>query len=222
VASGANEALRHVDRDFFVSIEQDIILSKKWWDKIPKYMEDPSVACAQGVRVPTHPILRLLDEWQYEVYGKMPPLVSIDNNIFRSKVIRSMGGFPKICPICTDMVLMKKMSAETSYRWVIDAHVTSLHVRNDLKASLEHQYKMGYLCAQTPYCWHDENPSLAVVLRIFLTSPIRALQIAFKKNCPAVIWAYPLLRLYQLNIALGWGRQANFSEPRNLRIKPDS
>ena len=202
VSSGANEALRHVDRDFFVSIEQDIILSKKWWDRIPKHMEDPSVACAQGIRVPTHPVLRLLEEWQSDVLGKKPPLVSIDNNIFRSKVVRSMGGFPKNCPICTDMVLMKKITNETAYRWLIDSDVISLHVRNNLKSSLEHQYKKGYLCARTPYCIHDESPSVAVNFRILLTSPIRALQIALKRNYPNIIWAYPLLRLYQLNIAL--------------------
>jgi glycosyltransferase involved in cell wall biosynthesis len=213
VSSGANEALRHVDRDFFVSIEQDIILSKSWWDKIPKHMEDPSVACAQGIRVPTHPVLRLLEEWQSDVLGKNPPMVSIDNNIFRTKVVRSMGGFPKTCPICTDMILMKKISFETSYKWVIDSSVISSHVRNDLKASIEHQYKMGYLCAQTPYCVHEENPSIGVNLRILLTSPIRALQIALKRKHPNIIWAYPLLRLYQLNIALSWSKASGYAAP---------
>lgn len=208
VSSGANEALRHVDSDFFVSVEQDIILSRNWWNEIPKYMDDPLVACAQGVRVPTHPVLRILEEWQRDVLGKKPSLVSIDNNIFRSKVVKSIGGFPKDCLICTDMILMKKISAETPYKWVIDSNVTSLHIRNDLKASLEHQYKMGYLCARTPYCIHEENPSLSVNFRILLTSPIRALQIALKRKCPNIIWAYPLLRLYQLNIALVW-RNAN-------------
>ena len=211
IPSGANEALRHVDRDFFVSIEQDIILSKKWWDKIPKYMENPSVGCAQGVRVPTQPVLRLLDEWQYGSPEKRKSLVSMDNNIFRSKVVRSLGGFPKICPVCTDTVLMKKMLSETPYKWVIDTDVTSLHVRDDLKATVKHQYKLSYMCARTPYCSENEKHSIAVMFRIFLTSPIRALQIAIKKNCPTIIWVYPLIRLHQLNIDLSWRRQAKFS-----------
>jgi hypothetical protein len=97
---------------------------------------------------------------------------------------------------------MKKITNETAYRWLIDSDVISLHVRNKLKSSLDHQYKKGYLCARTPYCIHDEYPSVAVNLRILLTSPIRALQIALKRNYPNIIWAYPLLRLYQLNIAL--------------------
>jgi len=219
VSSGANEALRHVDRDFFVSVEQDIILSKKWWDKIPKHMENPSVGCAQGVRILTHPVLRLLTDWQYETTGRRPPMFSIDNNIFRTKVIKSMGGFPKICPICTDIATMKTMMLETPYKWIIDDHVVSLHVKDDLRASLEHTYKMGHLCAQTPYCLHEENPKLAVVLRILLTSPVRALQIAIKRKCPTMIWAYPLLRLYQLNVHLIWGRvdsQVKFKNPKSI------
>lgn len=206
VASGANEALRHVDSDFFVSVEQDVILSRRWWDRIPKYMEDPLVGCAQGVRIPTHPILRLLDDWQFETSGRRLPSFSMDNNIFRTKVIRSLGGFPDICPICTDVATMKRMTLETPYRWIIDDQVVSLHVRGDLRASLEHTYKMGYLCAQTPYCIHEEDPQLVAILRILLTSPARALQIAIRKKCPQMIWAYPFLRLYQLKVHLTLGR----------------
>jgi glycosyltransferase involved in cell wall biosynthesis len=218
VSDGANEALRHVDRDFFVSIEQDIILSKKWWDIIPSHMEDPSVACAQGIRVPTHPVLRLLEEWQSIVLGKKPPLVSIDNNIFRTKVLRSMGGFPKSCPICTDMILMKRISFETCYKWIIDSSVISLHVRNDLKANIEHQYKMGYLCARTPYCMYEEYPSIGMNLRILLTSPVRALHIALKRKHPNLIWAYPLLRLYQLNIALSWRKATRYPPSKTSTV----
>ncbi len=208
ISSGANEALRHVDRDFFISIEQDVILSEKWWDKIPRYMDDPSVACAQGIRVPTQPVLRLLDEWQYGDPKKRSSLVSMDNNIFRTKVVRSMGGFPRICPVCTDTVLMRRIQSETPYRWVIDPDVVSLHIRDDLKATVEHQYKLSYMCARTPYCSEVEKHDLAVMFRIFLTSPIRALEIAIKKGCPNIIWAYPLIRLYQLNIDLAWSKQA--------------
>jgi glycosyltransferase involved in cell wall biosynthesis len=204
IPSGANEALRHVDRDFFVSIEQDIILPKQWWDKIPKYMENPSVGCAQGIRVHSQPLLRLLDEWQFEVLKRRRLLSSMDNNIFRSKVVRSLGGFPTVCPVCADTILMKKMLSQTRYKWVIDADVISLHKRNGLKASVGHHYKMINMCTRTPLCAENEKPPLTAVFRIFLTSPIRALQIALKKNCPDIVWAYPLLRLYQLNIALKW------------------
>ena len=208
IPSGANEALRHVDRDFFISIEQDIILSRNWWDSIPRYMDDPTVACAQGIRVPTRPVLRLLDEWQYGAPEKRKSLVSMDNNIFRTSVVRSLGGFPRVCPVCTDTVLMQRIQLETPYKWVIDPSVVSLHVRNDLEALVEHQYKLSYMCARTQYCAKPGKQSVALLSRILLTSPFRALQIAFKRNCPDVVWVYPLVRLYQLSIELNYRKQA--------------
>lgn len=55
-----------MNADFFISVEQDVILERDWWGKIPKYMEDKRVAVAQGVRVATHPTLRKLDEYVLE------------------------------------------------------------------------------------------------------------------------------------------------------------
>jgi glycosyltransferase involved in cell wall biosynthesis len=204
IPSAANEALKHVDHNFFVSIEQDVLLTKDWWDKIPHYIENPSVACAQGIRVHMDPTLRLLDEWQFDVLRRKRLLSSMDNNIFRTKVVRVLGGFPQSCPVCTDTILMKRILLETRCKWVIDADVVSLHMRAGLKASVEHNYRMISACARTPLCAENEKPAISSLLRIFLTSPVRAIQIAFARNSPNIVWAYPLLRLYQLNIGLKW------------------
>jgi len=204
IPSAANEALKHVDRNFFVSIEQDVLLTKDWWDKIPTYIENPSVACAQGIRVHMDPTLRLLDEWQFVVLRRKRLLSSMDNNIFRTKVVRVLGGFPQSCPVCTDTILMKRILSETRCKWIIDAEVISLHMRAGLKASVEHHYRMISACARTQLCAENEKPPISSLFRIFLTSPVRAIQIAFAKNSPNIVWAYPLLRLYQLNIGLKW------------------
>jgi glycosyltransferase involved in cell wall biosynthesis len=204
IPSAANEALKHVDCDFFVSIEQDVLLVKDWWDKIAKYVEDPSVACAQGIRVHMEPTLRLLDEWQFDVLKRKRSLSSMDNNIFRTKVVRFLGGFPQSCPVCADTILMKRILSETHCKWIIDTDVISLHMRVGLKASVEHHYKMISACARTPLCSENEKPPISSVFRILLTSPIRALQIAFAKKSPDIVWAYPLLRLYHLNAGLRW------------------
>ena len=97
---------------------------------------------------------------------------------------------------------------ETPYKWIIDPDVVSLHVRNDLEALVEHSYKLGYMCARTRYCAKPESIALTTLLRILLTSPFRAIQIALKQKCPDVIWVYPLVRLYQLNIDLSYRRRA--------------
>jgi len=201
---GANEALKHVDRDFFVSIEQDVLLAYDWWDRIPEYVKNPFVACAQGIRVHMNPTLRLLDDWQFDFLKRNRLLSSMDNNIFRTKVIRFLGGFPQSCPVCADTILMKRILSETRYKWIVDPDVISLHMRFGLKNSVEHTYKMISACARTPLCADNRKPPISSVLRIFLTSPIRALQIAFANKSPNIIWNYPFLRLYQLEVGLRW------------------
>ena len=204
IPSAANEALKHVDRDFFISIEQDLLLARDWWDRVPSKLANPSAACAQGIRVNMDPTLCLLDEWQFDVLKRKRLFSSMDNNIFRTKVVRFLGGFPQACPVCTDTILMKRILSETRYKWVIDSDVISLHMRFGLKASVEHHYKMISVCARTPLCAENAKPKISSLLRILLTSPYRALQIAFARNSPEIVWAYPLLRLYQLNAGLKW------------------
>lgn len=204
IPSGANEALSHVDTDFFMTVEQDVVLSTNWWPVISKYLEDPNVACAQGIRLDTHPILSILDEWAYGPPSEKKSLVqhsravSMDNNIFRTEIVRSMGGFPRLCPVCTDTAFRKRIVCETNYQWIIDAHVISQHIRNSLKASVEHDYRLNHMCARTTYCAENKVSTFNVLLRMLLTSPLRGFQIAVKYNYPNIIWDYPLLRLYML------------------------
>jgi len=205
IPSGANEAFRHVDADFFISFEQDVVIADDWWEKIPRYMDDPSVGCAQGIRVPSHQVLFLLDRWEFgENNAKALREISMDNNLFRSKVVKMLGGFPNICPVCTDTVLKARMISETHYKWITDPTVVSLHMRTSLRGSIEHGYKLRQICAKTLYCSRGEKYSTLGLFRRFLTSPVRGLQIAILEDCPDVVWAYPYLRLSHLLVELKW------------------
>lgn len=205
IPSGANEAFRHVDREYFASFEQDVILADDWWEKTSKYLDDPKVGCAQGIRVPSHPLMNLLDRYEYgNNNAKAVKQISMDNNIFRTKVVKSLGGFPDVCPVCTDTVLKVRMLSETPYKWIVDPSIISLHVRNDLRGSIEHSYKLRQICAKTKYCSRGERYSQIGLFRRFLTSPIRGLQIAVEKNCPEMIFVYPYMRLSHLLIDLKW------------------
>jgi len=209
IPSGVNEALMHVDRDFFASFEQDIFLSPDWWKKIPHYMSNPQVICAQGIRVSSEPLLRVFDEWQHATHrGKLPIIVQgIDNNLFRTKLMRTVG-VPDVCPICADSALHKSIS-QTPFKWITDVNVVSLHIRRGLKESVYHQIKLGTLCTQSPLCAANE-PNLRSVFRIFVTSPLRAIQIAVTRNCPSAVWAYPLYRFYFVDATLKFGREGYF------------
>ena len=65
ISNGANTALKHITTEYFISFEQDLLLAKNWWEKIPKFMNDEKVAVAQGIRISTEPTLKKLDEYYY-------------------------------------------------------------------------------------------------------------------------------------------------------------
>jgi glycosyltransferase involved in cell wall biosynthesis len=194
VSGGTNEALRHVRSEFFVGVEQDLLLSKEWWDTIPKHMEDPRVAVAQGIRLPTNKILRVLDEFSKYCYN----VFSIDNNLFRTSVIRSLGGFPTMERISVDRVLFHKI-ASARYRWIIDTRVVSNHLKPSILSEIKHGYRLN-LFARSRQKIDDDN--LWHVLRLFATSPLRGLDIALRKKIPEMTMIYPYIRLWFIKIFL--------------------
>ena len=182
IPNGANEALRHVTSEFFVSIEQDLILARDWWERIPPYMADSKVAVAQGLRFSTNPTLRKFEE--YVLSRKEPDWFhSIDNNIFRTEVIRQLGGFPSEHPAYVDSALRRKIVDETPYKWIVDKTVVSNHIRESIDNYIEHE---RLLHAR----YHSSEGSFLKLLRLFATSPARGLIIAFKKREPSLLWIY--------------------------------
>lgn len=150
VLGGAKEALRHVESEFFVSIEQDVLLARSWWKKIPPHMEDPMCMCAQGARVITSSILTHIDAARWELYQKLrwasrAPDRSLDNNLWRTDALQKLGGFPSSCPMYVDNELYKKVS-HTPYKWVVDSTVVSLHLReNNVLSAGRHVYNVQLL-----------------------------------------------------------------------------
>jgi hypothetical protein len=120
----------------------------------------------------------------------------MDNNLFRTKIIRQLGGFPSNCLVCSDSILVKKIVYETPYKWITDVNVVSDHIKQNIKAYIKHTNTLSKLCARTPYCVNPGSPSQPplLMLRLFLTSPLRALIIAYKKRCPKLLYVYPAIR----------------------------
>ncbi len=104
IGDGANTALRNVKSDYFASFEQDLVLARDWWQKIPRKLLDPKVVIASGVRLPNKPLaLRKLQEYAMESYEKdekgggfFPFAKSLDNTIYKTEIIRKLGGFPRL------------------------------------------------------------------------------------------------------------------------------
>lgn len=187
IGSAANEALRHVKTKFFVSVEHDVILAKNWWEKIPPYLSDPTVAVAQGVRVATNRILGVFD--MIRVNSKEPYLC-IDQNIYNTRAIRSLGGFPNV-PLATDLALQENVF-KSGFRWVTDKTVVSLHMRRGVWQEGKHIFEMT-----------RRNPRMDEVMvkkhfRNLILSPFYGLKLAKREKMPLLILANVYLRIMKL------------------------
>src|SRR4030042_4448469 len=56
ISDGANTALKHVSSEYFISFEQDLLLTREWWEKVPPRIEKNDVAVASGMRFADKPV----------------------------------------------------------------------------------------------------------------------------------------------------------------------
>jgi glycosyltransferase involved in cell wall biosynthesis len=218
ISDNANTALDHVESDYFVSLEQDLLLAKDWWQRIPPLLfSDSKVAVASGVRVPNQPLaLRKLQEYTIENYQRKDTgqeffhdCKSLDNTIYKTAIIRELGGFPP-----KDCNLPKRIF-QSGYKWKVDYSVKSIHIRNGMKDELQHYYWYGTLARE--YGEAIKEP----LLRMFF-SPIRGLHATVKKKTPEIVFLYPLIRLYILRGMLE-GKKSREAYPlENLGNKLDA
>jgi glycosyltransferase involved in cell wall biosynthesis len=184
----ANQALGIATTEFCASFEHDIILSPNWFPAILKHLQsDPKVAVAQGVRVPTNPILKKMEEASLK---KDIRYTSIDNTLYRTEVIRSLGGFDVNFPLSCDRNLQDKVW-EAGYNWIVDRTVVSEHIKDSIRWYARRNY-VHTVSSDYPV------PSFSFVLLRFLFSPVRGFEISLKNNCPQAVIVYPYLRFMWL------------------------
>jgi len=202
ISDGANTGLKHVASSHFISFEQDLLLAKEWWQKIPPHLSGDDVIIASGIRLTKHPpALRKLEEYTFERYERRMHLEkdyenlhsgkTIDNTIYKTEALRRLGGFPRLLnSTATDAELARRVSL-AGYEWKVDYGVRSVHLRKGLRDELAHRYWYGS-------CWKRDDPWTKPILLRFLFSPFRGLQIAINKKAPEIVYIYPLLRFYTL------------------------
>lgn len=138
----ANEALRHVKNEVFGSIEHDVLLADDWFS-LMKCFDCWNIGVVQGIRLPTHPVLRAFDKEIYDFhheklwdYG-----ISLDNNMYKTDVIRAVGGFPVDDAVCIDRGLRDRVN-DAGFVWRIIPWVRSDHIRNNLWETMKHDYRL--------------------------------------------------------------------------------
>jgi len=194
VTAAANEALRRVETDYWVSFEHDLLLSKDWWRKIPKRLKQEKVVVAQGIRLATNPLIHEIDTYKVgslkekkELIGKY---ISLDNTIYKTEILRALGGFPTICPICAD-VNLRNLLLKKGYVWFADASVISRHIRGSAVEDIRHRGKLRGLCT----CERNRGEKMIVNLKHLAFSPFRGIIVAAKRRNLQLIPMYILYRV---------------------------
>jgi glycosyltransferase involved in cell wall biosynthesis len=219
ISDGANTALEQVTSDFFVSFEQDLLLAFDWWQKIPQLLENSSVIAASGMRFADKPLgVRKMQEYVGKKYRGEANLASwlksrdmsaftlgktLDNTIYKTKIIRALGGFPKLrINAGVDTTLAYKID-HFGYKWIVDYDVQSVHLRRDLRQELNHQYWYG---TQLYEIWRkignetNKPPPITKlgVIRRFCLSPFTGFFMAFQTKEPTILYIHPLIRFYYM------------------------
>ena len=219
ISDGANTALKQVKSEYFVSFEQDLLLARDWWEKIPFFLESPQVAAASGMRFADKPRgVRKLQQYVAKKYRGEANLASwlrnrktaaftlgstLDNTIYKTEIMRAVGGFPKMqVNAGVDTTLAYKLK-QAGYSWVVDYDVQSTHIRKGLKQELQHQYWYGtQLCEIWRKIEEDTNQRSPItasgVMYRFLISPFTGLFVALKTKEPTITYIHPLIKFYYM------------------------
>jgi len=219
ISDGANTALKHVKSKYFISFEQDLLLAREWWEKIPTLLENADVAAASGMRFADKPQgVKKLQQYvakKYRGESSLSPWLksrqmaaftlgkTLDNTIYKTEIVKTLGGFPKM-PVNAgiDTVLAYKFE-QLGYHWIVDYNVQSVHLRKGLKQELAHLYWYG---TQLPAIWNkietetNQPPPItrfSIVYRFF-TSPFTGLFVALKTKEPTITYIHPLIRFYYM------------------------
>ena len=206
ISDGANTALKYVESKRFVSLEQDILLSPQWWCNVPGMLNERDIAIASGTRFPNTPLaLRNLLEYILEIYPKTMEDSdafhygkTLDNTVYRTEIIRNLGGFPKFkrkeLHACVDNVLAKRIF-DAGFKWKVNYNIKSLHIRKGLRDELRHFYWYGSLNPTLEPYINGKHASVRKCLKDLLYSPKKSLNLALKLNSPQLIYIYPLIHL---------------------------
>jgi glycosyltransferase involved in cell wall biosynthesis len=227
ISDNANTALKNVESEFFVSFEQDLLLASDWWSKIPRVLDNPNVAAASGMRFADKPRgIRKLQMYVAKKYRGDAQLESwlrgremaaftlgktLDNTIYRTKVVREVGGFPKLASSSgVDTILAYEID-QHGYQWFVDYNVQSVHMRGGLAQELNHQF---WYAKQLKEMWQKISAAtrkqappvtkFGIVYR-FAISPFTGLFMAYKTREPSLAYVHPLIRLYYLRGYLSSG-----------------
>ena len=204
ISDAANTALKHVETPYFCSFEQDVFLSSNWWNKVSTLiLNKDGVAAACGLRfLPRNNFCFSIEPYQltrkdvdfYGGYGK-----TLDNTIWNTEMLRSVGGFPKVNFAGIDTFLFHLLELK-GYKWLVDYDVRSLHLHyGGLLNEFKHYYFYGLslpeIYSHLKNFSFYENENLTRLLLRFAKSPISSFKMALRMHDSRLMFSYPIIRL---------------------------
>jgi len=213
ISDGANTALKHVTSEYFASFEQDLLLARNWWEKVSPSLSSPKVAVTSGVRLSSYPpSLIKLQEYTIERYMRkeLPAYLkgrktsafflakTLDNTIYRTEVIRGIGGFPRLSvAVGVDLALAHRVHVK-GYEWKVNYTAKSTHLRKGIRDELKHRYWYGTCLDGIEQTIFHKPANLDRNILQFLVSPVMSLHVVAAKSNPQALYLYPLMRFYTL------------------------
>ena len=205
ISDGANTARKHVKTSYFCSFEQDVFLSPDWWNKVSALIiNKEGVGAACGLRfLPRDDFCSSVEPYQltrkdvdfYGSYGK-----TLDNTIWSTEALRSIGGFPKVNFAGIDTFVFCSLKSK-GYRWLVDYEVKSVHLHyGGLLNEFKHYYFYGKSLPEIysrlkKFCTFYEKENLSRLFLRFLKSPISSLKMSLKMHDARLMFCYPIIRL---------------------------
>jgi hypothetical protein len=211
ISCGANYALSKVTTPTFMSFEQDLFLSDKFIYAVIPLLNCGDVAVASGIRYSSKP-KAFADLTKYNIqqhYKKQLPYQhtygkTLDNTVYKTKVIRSVGGFPYVQTNSGIDPLLVHILHKHGFRWEINLNCVSIHMRQNFRQELGHQRWYATVLVDVYRRIHEVNhyfPKLNVlndIVKRFLVSPIIGVYIALKMRSPFIAIIHPVIKLYYL------------------------
>ncbi len=193
----ANQALGLVDTELFASFEQDIGVNPAWFNAVlTALLSDPQVAVAQGLRAASGSrYLEAIDDYGVR-HGLVPRWIySIDNNLYRTTALRSVGGFPPDCAMSADGAMRNNLF-KNGWKWRVCRDVVSLHYRDSFVKHLRHVVIQS---AENKVLW-ETYPEYRIPDKLgrVVATPLTSARMASEAQTPGVFFAYPLFRAVRI------------------------
>lgn len=126
LANSRNELMRQVKTEWFLFIDDDIMITPGWWNKLRKYMSDPTVGAVNGLGLANSKILKAIRLGLILVRGKSIQRGFTSNTLIRTAAVQGIT-LERVGRL-EDMELQQKIIAN-GYKWELCQRAVCHHLK---------------------------------------------------------------------------------------------